>query len=133
MEKTQYLNKIREIERQINRVKMQIYSLKLTSKRTTQTLKADKIMQSKENNGIGIIVEKIIDLENELEELYQEKSRATIQMNEKFYNLSRLEYQLVLGYRYIDLLEFKEIAQLMNFSLSYIFTLHKKSLKEFEI
>ncbi len=79
---------------------------------------------------IGDSVEKIVDLEQEIEKQYLllQKDKVINQIQGSL----KVKYIDLLFKRYIQYKDFKQISKEMDISYAYALEFHKKALKEFE-
>lgn len=102
---------------------------------TIQTIYFDleKVQDGKCTDRIGEAVDKIVDLEKEVESdiihlLYQQH-----EIINQIHKLDNWRYIKLLFKRYIEWKSLQTIADEMNFTYQYVLELHRKALKAFEV
>ncbi len=92
----------------------------------------EKVQTSKRRDKIGDIMPKIMDLEKELNNHIKEFIDLKSEITKKIDELPDMEYRLVLMLRYLDFKTWEEIAEIMNYSVRWIYKLHGLALKKFK-
>jgi len=77
-------------------------------------------------------VEKVIRLENEIDELTEKYVRLKSRLIEEIHNLCDTRYVVVLYKRYMEFKRFEDIAAEMHYTYDYIRKMHGKALRAFE-
>lgn len=76
-----------------------------------------------------IAICKIIDLENDVEKLKRDLSAKKAEALSYIFKLENEEHQLLLIYRYLDMMSWEDISLEMNYSESAVFKKHGIALK----
>ena len=92
----------------------------------------EKVQTSKRRDKIGDIMPKIMNLEKELNNHIKEFIDLKSEITKKIDELPDMEYRLVLMLRYLDFKTWEEIAEIMNYSVRWIYKLHGLALKKFK-
>lgn len=94
---------------------------------------ADKVQVSPKVGGsFGEVIEKIILLDEYIDELTDKFAGLKAALNADIEGLTNLKYRKLLQMRYIELLPFDEIAGKMGISERSIYYIHGRALASFE-
>lgn len=118
-----------KIKSRIEAEKSRLFDLQILSQSTTAFL--DGMPHAKPLTfKIERITTKILECENRLKQLADELIQAKCDLLEKLQSLKLDEiYLRVLKYHYVACFKFRQIAELMHFSLPYVSKLHYRALK----
>lgn len=88
----------------------------------------DKIQSTKKSDPVGDRTCRYLDLYNEIQ---NDIDRLTKYKNKARVEISKLEppHSTVLEMRYLECMEWKEISNIMHYSLSHIYHLHGEALQ----
>ena len=128
MTSKEYLSEIRFIDIKIKRKEHQIDMLKDMVTDITQKLNDMPKTESKDNSPMANMIIKIIDLESEVKKL---KSLLEDKKAEALSYILRLEddeYQTLLILRYLQLMNWEEIAKEMHYSKRWLYKMHGPAL-----
>lgn len=131
MDYKDYLLQVKKLDIKISSMVESLQQLRSLSTRVTCDTTRESIRSSKPLNGVALIVDNIIDLENEIAKTVQVFIDVNSNVTSKINLLENDDYKMVLIYRYIAYLDYDDIATKMSFSTSYVFKLHKKALIAF--
>ena len=93
----------------------------------------DKVQVSPKAGGsFEEVIEKIILLDEYIDELTDEFAGLKVTLNADIEGLTNLKYRKVLQMRYVELLPFDEIAGKMEISERSVYRLHGRALSSFE-
>ncbi len=129
----EYLNKIRNYEKRIQRIQDEILRLEAVATNVSPSLTGMPHDPQTNNSRMADAVCKIIDKETELRQeltnldAIRKEATAIIAM------MAQSNYREVLYKRYIESKEWEDIAMDMYFSEVWIYKIHRKALTEFEI
>ena len=73
---------------------------------------------------------KIVELEEELKDLKAKRDKAIVEVTEIINKLEDEIQRKLMELRYIDCMQWKEIASIMNYSDKHIFYVRNKALKK---
>lgn len=75
---------------------------------------------------------KIVELEEELEELKVKRDKAIVEIREVINKLDDDVLRKLMELRYIECMGWKDIAEIMGYSNKYIFDIRNKALKKID-
>lgn len=75
---------------------------------------------------------KIVELEEELKDLKAKRDKAIVEVREIINKLEDEIQRKLMELRYIDCMQWKEIASIMNYSERHTRRIHKKALKNLQ-
>ena len=133
MDTKSYLMQIRRLNMMINNKLLELENVQTMATSITVSSEKENVKSSGEHDKLGTAAAKIVDIENELNELidsYIDKKKVIISQidkidDDRLYN--------ILTERYVHGWSMEKIADSMNYSLRQIKRFHKEALKEFEI
>lgn len=129
----EYLEELGIINNEIIKLEIQIQQLRALSTKTNANLSECNVIHTDtQHDKICIIVEKIVDLENNKNNKVVRFASLFVEINDKIFELEKEEEINVLIERYINFLSFENIAKKLNYSSSYIFTIHKNALEKLQ-
>ena len=128
-ETKQQLKKIKWLDKVVKSKTDQLENLRSIVFNVSGNSGDEKVQTSKRRDKIGDIMPKIMDLEKELNNHIKEFIDLKSKITKKIDELPDIEYRLVLMLRYLDFKTWEEIAELMNYSIRWIYKLHE--LKKF--
>ena len=107
----------------------QVHSLRELATNCSATLTGMPHSSNKGNSTMAKAVEKIVDLENEInadiDNLVETKQQIIGAINQ----IKKPEYRALLEMRYIDFKSWEQIATEMRYSVDNIFKMHRNALK----
>ena len=92
----------------------------------------ERVQSSSSYDKIGEKVARLVDLENETDELIKSFVEKRKHIISQIDSIDRKEYYLVLTYRYVQFMDFKEIFLKMGISERNMYYYYGQALKEFE-
>lgn len=129
----QYLEQAKRLDDLINAKLEQIDKLRaLAEKITTEYTGSEKVDSTHRNDQLARTVAKIVDLEHELNEEIDEAVNLKIYIKRLINQIDNNEYKVLLFLRYINMRTWEEIAEKMNFAVSWIYVKHDKAIEELE-
>lgn len=130
-EKKAYLESPKALQKEIALLQLKLVRLKDRSVNVSPTQSSDPVRCTKVNDRITDIISDIVDVENKIIDTQFKLDSLLNDISQKISNLPNPDHQMLLHYRYVDNLQFHQIAQNLNFSLSHIYHLHRQSLSSF--
>lgn len=125
----QYLN----AEHAINAKLEEISRLRSLAMRTTQVLEKDKVfVQSSAGDRMAAIVDKIVDLEREVDKEIDELQEIRRRVQTAIDSIPNADQRNVLALRYIKGLRFNVIAEQLTYHYRWVLELHGRGLKAIE-
>lgn len=122
-----YLRQAHKTELRINSKLEQLESLRALAEKTTTTLELTPKGQSGGKTTENIVT-KIVDLENEIKLDIEELLDIKADVQKVIKTVGEPELELLLELRYLCYREWSEIAQEMNYDISWVHRLHGKAL-----
>lgn len=127
----QYLLQIKSIDSNISLLLSEVAYWHEQSTFMTSNYQKERIQGGKNNNSFAASSDKAIEAENrantEIQRLYKMRDKI-------FSQISKLQpqYKDILYKRYFEYKTWELIAEEMNYSVQWIYTLHERALKDFE-
>lgn len=131
VEVVEYLSRIKRLNMMINNKLIELDELKNIATSFGSLTCDEKVISSKPEDKISIVVAKIVDMERDIEkmiDLYADEKKKIISMIDK---IEKDEYYNVLSLKYIHSMSNREIANRMNYSTKQIKRIHTKAITEF--
>jgi hypothetical protein len=125
----EYLSQAYRLDQRINSKKNQISSLENMAMDCTYTVTGMPRDPSPSVSPMEDAVCKIMDIKNELKKELTQLLYYKISILELIHGVKDLEYQLILEKRYLCYQQWEEIANDLNYSVSWVLKLHRKSLR----
>ncbi len=128
-----YLEEIAKDDAVIKNKLAEIDQLKSLATSISAATSDTPVQSSGGNDRIGKIVADIVDKENELQKLVDE---LIYKRNERIKVIEQLEDRLqynILHKRYLQLMEFEDIADKEHYSKQWIYKMHKQALDNIQI
>lgn len=126
--KKRYLKQIKYLESNINAKHEQLQQLKQLTTVVNGISYNEKVQTSKQGDKAYEIVDKIVDLENEINNDIDRLVNLKIDIMRCIDDIEEPEYRLVLTLRYVNLYQWDSIADFMHYSLKHIYRIHKRAL-----
>lgn len=127
-----YLQQLDIMNTSINEKLDEIYKLRAESCSIGVSTNSDKIIYSGDNDKMGSIVSKIVDMENETDKIIDKYSDLRDTIIEQISSINEELYRHVLYKRYVKFKTFGEIAKEIGMTRSGTFKLHDRALMKFE-
>lgn len=128
--KKKYLKKVKYLDDGINAKLEQLQDLKQLITAVNGISYNEKVQTSKQGDAAFKVVDKIIDLENEINNDIDELVNLKTDITHCIDCIDEPEYRLVLTLRYINLHQWDYIADYMHYSLNHIYRLHRQALSK---
>lgn len=128
----QYLGQIQILNSKIDRKLEELELLKSDALRISPYIQEDRVQTTKENDKIGKKVEKILEKEEQLNELIDSYYDTKEKIIKEIESLDNETYIRVLHSKYVLNYKNEQIAEKMHFSKRYILYLLSIALIEFD-
>lgn len=128
----QYLAQILVLNKRIQKLELNLTQLEATDFYSGGTISSEKVKSTRQNNAMQKFVERKITLADEIQSLKSSLNTLTLKIQLEIEQLENIDLKVILSYRYINLYNFEKIAEIMNFSNSHIYYVHRNALREFE-
>lgn len=133
MKAKDYLKQVELLDEKIDQRNKQIYDLRqMAVAGKGIDYSKDKIQTSVSGDAISEIVIKYIDLENDLNKQIDEFVDLKNKIINEIQSLKDINYVKLLYKRYIEYKRLEVIAVEMNYTYTYVRTLHGQALQEFD-
>ncbi len=126
----EYLNQVRTLDMLINAKQSELYSLKLMATSISSPVISEKVQSGGENNTMRII-DKIVDLQNEINLEIDKLVDLKSQIRGEIKQINDPVERILLTERYINNKSWMEIANMMHYTERQVHNIHGKSLKHF--
>lgn len=126
----EYLNQARTLDLLINAKQSELYSLKLMATSISSPVISEKVQSGGENNTMRII-DKIVDLQNEINLEIDKLVTLKSEIREKIGNVYNQKFITLLTDKYINGFTLEQIAERMDISYTTICKLHGEALEIF--
>lgn len=127
----EYLNAVRLINKRINVKSDELYHLQMNIARISPQTTNDRVQSSSDNDPMKI-VDKIVDLRNEINAEIDELVDLKIAVRAKINQLSDERFVIILTDYYINCKTWEQVATDNHYDIRYVFKLHDHALMEFE-
>lgn len=127
----EYLNSYHDVQNDINAKLDEILRLRELAAKTTQTM-AEVRAQPNGSSRIETTVQKIIDMENDVECRIADLAAVKLRIEETISQVPEPRLHALLSYRYFSFESFEDIAEKMEITWRHAMRLHKKALEEVE-
>lgn len=128
----QYLGQIERINRAIENKIMEVNQIRSMICNISAPIDKERVQSNSSYDKLGDRVAKLVDVEMEISVLIDsliEKRRHIIEQIDK---LEKKDHYLVLTYRYVQFMDFKDIFLKMGISERSMYSFYGQALKEFE-
>lgn len=126
----EYLNQARVLDMLINAKQSELYSLKLMATSISSPVISEKVQSGGENNAMRII-DKIVDLQKEINLEIDKLVDLKFEIREKIGNVYNQKFITLLTDKYINGFTLEQIAERMDISYTTICKLHGEALEIF--
>ena len=126
----EFLQQIEKADLIIKNKSVELYQLKCLVTSTTAPLRADPVQSSGTSDKVGRITSKMIDLQNEINELidqYIDDKQSRIEIIEQVKD--PVQYK-ILHMRYVQYKKLSDIAKELHFSETWVAKIHGRGLYE---
>ena len=128
----QYLGQIERLNRMIENKVIEVGRIRSMACNISAPIDKERVQSSSSYDKIGEKVARLVDLENETDELIKSFVEKRKHIISQIDSIDRKEYYLVLTYRYVQFMDFKEIFLKMGISERNMYYYYGQALKEFE-
>lgn len=126
----EYLNQARTLDMLINTKQSELYKLRLMATSVSSPSITEKVQSSGDNTAMRII-DKIVDLQNEINLEIDKLVDLKSQIRGEIKQLNDPVERILLTERYINNKSWMEIANMMHYTERQVHNIHGKSLKHF--
>lgn len=127
----EYLNSVRKADRQINVKHKELSYLALKVAQISPQTKAERVLSSSSTDPMKI-VDKIVDLQTEINSEIDELVKLRAEVLNKINQLNDERYRNVLTEYYINCETWEQVSKTLKYDLRYVFKLHAKALNAFD-
>lgn len=128
----QYLGQIERLNSMIENKVIEVGQIRSMAYNISAPIDKERVQSSSSYDKIGEKVARLVDLENETDELIKSFVEKRKHIISQIDSIDRKEYYLVLTYRYVQFMDFKEIFLKMGISERNMYNYYGQALKEFE-
>ena len=125
----EYLNQLFRMDRRIDSKLEQLSALREMAARTTACMQDDVVSRTRNIHRMEEIIVKITDMENEINDEIDRLVDLRKEIMDVLGKMKNPQYQTLLELRYLCCKNWEEIAEIMNYTASNVFKLHKKALQ----
>ena len=129
----QYLRQAYRLNQRINSKLTQISLLRGNATNITANLNEVIVQTSHDNTKMENTILKIIKQEREIDEEIDMLVELKDEIRRVINGVKNIEYRLVLELRYLCFRSWEEIAVEMDYSIDYVFKIHRKALEMVEV
>ena len=133
MNAKEYLSQAYRLDQRINSKKNQIVSLENVATSCTSAITGMPRDPSPTVSPMADAVCKIVDIKNDLKDELTQLLIYKISILELIRDVTDIEYKLILEKRYLCYQQWEEIACDLNYSVSWVLKLHRKSLRAVDV
>lgn len=126
----EYLNQARTLDMLINTKQSELYKLRLMATSVSSPSITEKVQSSGDNTAMRII-DKIVDLQNEINLEIDKLVDLKSQIRGEIKQINDPVERILLTERYINNKSWMEIANMMHYTERQVHNIHGKSLKHF--
>lgn len=126
----EYLNQARTLDMLINTKQSELYKLRLMATSVSSPSITEKVQSSGDNTAMRII-DKIVDLQNEINLEIDKLADLKSQIRDEIKQVNDPVERILLTERYINNKSWIEIANMMHYTERQVHNIHGKSLKHF--
>lgn len=124
-----YLNQAFYLDQRINSKLSILTSLREMIIKTTKILEGSAVIHTQNNNAEEDIIAKIAEMQDEIKKDIEELINRKKEIMLSIHNVNNPEYQTLLELRYICFNSWEEIADQMHCTVSNVFKVHSKALR----
>lgn len=128
----EYLNQIECLDKMITNKLSEIYQLKIMACSITVSGDSERVQTSGNQDKLGSVIAKIVDLERETDELVDSLVDKRKEILRQIDNMKNIDHYDVLHKHYVERRTFQDIADSENWSIRQVFNIHGRALQEFE-
>lgn len=128
----EYLSQITRLDQMIQNKLSEIFQLKTIACNVTVSNDTERVQKTSDKDKLGSSVAKIVDLENETNELVDDFVDKRKRIIEQIDGMQNNDFYNILSLRYVRRNTFEEIADYTHWSIRTVFSIHGRALQEFE-
>ena len=125
----QYLGQAYRLDQRINSKLMQLALLRGNAMNLSTNIREISIQTSRDNARMENTLLKIIDQEREIDEEIDRLVDLKAEIKKLIDGVENIECRLILELRYLCFRSWEEIAVEMDYSIDYVFKIHRKALE----
>ena len=129
----QYLGQAYRLDQRINSKLIQLSLLRGNAMNITANLKEITVQIPHDNTKMESIILKIMQQEKEIDEEIDKLVDLKAEVRKVISCVPSIEYRLLLELRYLCFRSWEEIAVEMDYSIDYVFKVHRKALELVEV
>ena len=129
----QYLGQAYRLDQRINSKLTQLTLLRNNAMNITANLKEITVQTSHDNSKMENTILKIMQQEREIDEEIDRLVDLKAEVRKVISEVPNIEYRLLLELRYLCFRTWEEIAVEMDYSIDYVFKVHRKALEMVEV
>lgn len=128
----QYLGQIERLGKMIENKLIEVEQIRSMACSISAPIDKERIVSTGSHDQMGEKIAQLVDLERETESLVDSYIRKRKHIISQIDKISVRDQYMILTYKYVQQLEFKEIYMKMNISERKMYSLYGQALKEFE-
>ena len=129
----QYLGQAYRLDQRIKSKLIQLSLLRDNAMNITANLKEITVQTSHDNTKMENTILKILQQEKEIDDEIDRLLDLKSEVRRVIGKVPNIEYQLLLELRYLCFRSWEEIAVEMDYSIDYVFKIHRKALEMVEV
>lgn len=129
----QYLGQAYRLDQRINSKLKQVSLLRGNAMNLSINMKEISIQTSRDNARMENTLLKIIDQEREIDEEIDRLVDLKAEIKKVIDGVENIEFRLILELRYLCFRSWEEIAAEMDYSIDYLFKIHRRALEKVEV
>ena len=129
----QYLGQAYRLDQRINSKLTQLSLLRGNAMNLSSNIREISIQTSRDNARMENTLLKIIDQEREIDEEIDRLVDLKAEIKKVIDGVENIEYRLILELRYLCFRSWEEIAVEMDYSIDYVFKIHRRALEMVEV
>lgn len=126
----QLLTQLRWLDNRINSEHRQMEYLRSLAEKVTTTYIHAKTHEYKQHDNTATLIAKIVDMQQEIDKKINRLIDLRKEAKAKINALNNPNYQQVISLRYIEGKTWEQIAEIMHYTLRWIYILHGRALQK---
>ncbi len=127
----EYLNRVRTADLDIQVKSEELHRLQLKALQIGSQSQEERVQSTPEGRGFANTIDKIVDLQNIINNEISALVDLQNEAREKINRLSDTRYRAVLTEYYINHNTWEQVAELMKYDVRYIYKIHGRALQFF--
>jgi len=128
----QYLSQVERLNKTIENKIMEANQIRSMVCNISSPMESDRVQTSHNYDKLGDRIAKLVDIETELAELIDSLIKKRQHIINQIDKMDKKEHYLILTYKYVQFMEFKEIFLKMCISERSMYSIYGQALKCFE-